>query len=483
MRFNVLLSMAVMSALGLAAASGCSDDSDSGGTPAGGFGGNADQGGNGGESGSELGGNAGAVDKGGSGTGGAQTANGGSAGTTAATGGSSGGSGKLVQCKGTISTCADISSDKQEQYYGCCDGNLVHWCDDEKGPWGLRSADCAPQGKVCDYDTEFDSMYCVLPACTEGSCPSGQECINGVCSEPPCSATSCPDGQVCVNQKCINDPGPGPGPGPGPACSNLPAIQCTLGATQCGELVPFDPDNHPDAADYDPMLGYIDYPVNGESWTNQYRSYLRRDLMMLIKHATAFVACKANGWSGGNGKPLGLVDMSESNGAIPGTSINQPGHPAGTHTNGFDIDVAYYQNGTADNRAREVCSHTINGIEQNHCTATPHLLDVWRTALFIGALHDHPNLRVVGCDGKVGPMVKPAITKLCADGWLANDACSSSTLSLAYEETDQGYGWFLFHHHHMHVSFSKPSYPQPSPASPLCLVPGCAGRFAPQASY
>jgi hypothetical protein len=254
-------------------------------------------------------------------------------------------------------------------------------------------------------------------------------------------------------------------------------VQCTGTAAFCGELVPFDPDNNPAATDYNAALGYIDYPANGETWTNQYRSFIRRDLMMLIKYATAFVACKAAGWTSGNGKPLGLIDMSEANGAIPGTSVGQPGHPSGTHTNGFDIDVAYYQNGTADNKAREVCAHTTNGQEQYHCTATPHLLDTWRNALFVAALHNHPYLRVIGCDGKVGPMVVPAINKLCADGWINNGACKSSTLRLTYEETDQGYGWFLFHHHHMHISFNKPSYPsypgQTAPSSKQCLIPSC----------
>jgi len=370
---------------------------------------------------------------------------------------------------------------KDEQYYGCCAGDKVFWCDDQEGTWEIHSVDCASTGEQCTYDTEFESMYCVLPPCTDNSsCASGEECVNGACVMPPCTANSCPNGQVCVNEKCINDPGPGPGPGPGPTCSNLPPIQCTLGATECGKLVPFDPDNNPADAAYDPMLGYIDYPANGETWANQYRSYIRRDLMMLIKYATAFVACKAKDWTSGNGKPLGLIDMSESNGAIPGTSINQPGHPTGTHTNGFDIDVAYYQNGTADNKAREVCDHYTNGVEQYHCTATPHLLDVWRNALFIGALHSHPNLRVMGCDGKVGPMVEPAITKLCADGWLSGTACTK--LKLAYEETNQGYGWFQFHHHHMHVSFSKPSYTSTLHSKTECLVQGCTTRPAPGAS-
>ena len=84
-------------------------------------------------------------------------------------------------------------------------------------------------------------------------------------------------------------------------------------------LVPFDPDTG---------YGYWDYPLNGETETNQYRSYVRRDVMMLVKYAAAMTACQSEGWSFGNGGPLGLGDMSEADGAIPGTSVGSPGHPS-----------------------------------------------------------------------------------------------------------------------------------------------------------
>jgi hypothetical protein len=89
---------------------------------------------------------------------------------------------------------------------------------------------------------------------------------------------------------------------------------------------------------------------------------------------------------------------------------------------------------------------------------------------------------VVGVDGKVGPAVEAALSVLCTEGWLSGLPCSGG-LFLAYEETDQGYGWFYFHHHHFHVSFNQPSYaPRHALVSPeglldglgdLCLVPGC----------
>jgi len=196
---------------------------------------------------------------------------------------------------------------------------------------------------------------------------------------------------------------------------------------------------------------------------------------MLIAYATAKVACKTQGWSFGNvGVPLGLGDMSEANGAIPGTSVGAPGHPDGTHVNGRDIDLGYYQAGTPDNRLRPICDHELGGEDQYHCVAPPDTLDPWRSALFLGFVFEHPRTRVVGVDGKAGPILNTAIERLCADGWLSSDACSR--VSLAFEETDMGYGWYQFHHHHMHVSFngtsSKPVDELRSGAME-CMVPGC----------
>ena len=175
--------------------------------------------------------------------------------------------------------------------------------------------------------------------------------------------------------------------------------------------------------------------------------------MQLVKYAASMVECQAAGWDYGNFEPLGLGDMSERNGAIPGTREGQPGHPAGTHVNGSDMDIAYYQVGTPDNTLRAVCAHTLNGRDEYHCTAEPEFLDPWRTALFIAHLHESPQLRVIGVDGRVGVPVEAAIQQLCAEGYIANNnPVCRGRLSLAYETVDEGRGWFRFHHHHLHMS-------------------------------
>jgi hypothetical protein len=43
--------------------------------------------------------------------------------------------------------------------------------------------------------------------------------------------------------------------------------------------------------------------------------------------------------------PVGIGDLSEQSGAIPGTDEDKPRHPAPSHTNGFSVDVTYWRMG------------------------------------------------------------------------------------------------------------------------------------------
>jgi hypothetical protein len=237
-----------------------------------------------------------------------------------------------------------------------------------------------------------------------------------------------------------------PAPDPGIPCGDLPSLYTIGDADDCVELLPFDPDFGD---------GYIDYPVNGETWDNQYRSYARRDLIQLVKYATAKVECMTSDWDYWDFAPLGLVDMSESDGSIPGTSVGYPGHPPGTHENGNDIDLAYYQVYTPDNSPRSIGEHFDGYTDAFHLTEEPLGLDPWRTALFISYLSEHPHVRVIGVDGQVGLIIDEALDELVSMGWI--DAEHRESIPLAYEVENQGYGWYYFHHHHMHISM-KPLY-------------------------
>jgi hypothetical protein len=86
-------------------------------------------------------------------------------------------------------------------------------------------------------------------------------------------------------------------------------------------------------------LGYLDYPMLPETGDHRYFSFLRKDLMLLVKYATAKVACKTADWGYGNRAPLGLGDMSEAGGAIPGTSFGVLRHPLQHNTKCPDAKI------------------------------------------------------------------------------------------------------------------------------------------------
>ncbi len=319
--------------------------------------------------------------------------------------------------------------------------------------------------------SDWSGGYCTTSACDATSCGEGTACFAHPDGSTSCLASctqksDCRDGYTCsVAGACIpacGDCGEGAtcdaesgrckredgGPTVQPTLvTELPARDCELSLAECGALEPFDPENGP---------GYENYPLNGETTTNQYRSYARHDLQMLVKYAAAYVDAKARGWPG-NGGPIGLGDMSEKDGSIPGTSDGDPGHPAGTHVDGFDMDIGYFQVGTKDNRLRAICTHTTNGVDQYHCVSEPTKLDVWRTSLFLGALFTSPRVRVIGVDGKAGALVLATMPKLCTMGLLPASACTNAKKKLAFELTDGGRGWFAFHHHHLHISLTPPA--------------------------
>lgn len=151
------------------------------------------------------------------------------------------------------------------------------------------------------------------------------------------------------------------------------------------------------------------------------------------------------------------VDRLPKDSAIPGTSVGSPGHPAGTHVNGFDMDLAYFQTTTPDNKLRAICEHKEGTKDQYRCVKEPHLLDAWRSSLLLGAFLSSPRIRVIGVDGKVGPIVQAAMPRLCAAGYLPAAACTAAKTKLAFETTNEGRGWYQFHHHHFHISLRPPT--------------------------
>lgn len=356
------------------------------------------------------------------------------------------------------------------------------------GTVNICLATCNEKGD-CNKDYACADAGACIPACvSDGECPEGDECgPEGLCVPKPCIPGGCGSGMVCdiESGQCIPDITGGPGQGPGPDCADLPQKDCTGTISYCGELIQFEPLTG---------TGYDNYPLNGECYPcapgkgcngygtcttggkleSQWRSWARRDLVMLVKWAAAYVDCKAKSWGGGNGKPIGLGDMSEKDGSIPGTSIGEPGHPAGTHEDGYDMDIAYFQSIGNDNYLKAVCDHYLNGKDQYHCTKAPNILDLWRTTLFIGALLTSDRTRVIGVDGKIGPLVEQAMPVLCAKKWLPQKACNKMAQGLAYATYDDGSGWFYFHHHHLHLSLWGVSSSSSSMTAKQCITRDCS---------
>lgn len=223
-----------------------------------------------------------------------------------------------------------------------------------------------------------------------------------------------------------------------PAACDLPPRDCTEG---CDDLVQLLPAIGP---------GYHDDMIHWEDSSVTSTSYMRRELMMLVKYATARVACDAADWKG-NGGTLGMGDASDVDGNTPGTAYGHPRHPRHTHDGGYDIDIAYYQRGTENNGVRAVCP--TESEDAFHCTGKPNLLDAKRTALFIGTLFESDRVRIVGIDGMLAKPIQDQLARMCRTGLVTADACKR--VRLGYETEPTGRKWFYGHHNHLHLSLKR----------------------------
>ena len=187
-------------------------------------------------------------------------------------------------------------------------------------------------------------------------------------------------------------------------------------------------------------------------------SNLRREVAYLVSYATQETTAAFAGTN-----PLALMDMSEQEGETPGTMVSSLRHPEGTHVDGNDIDIAYYQNG-ADNSGRAVCEN-----DGYFCTGSPTLLDAERTAYFMAKLFDSNHVRVIGVDTKIAAALFDAADDLKDSGKITTAQRNKFDSDMAY-----GDGW-PFHHHHLHFSWDwEDGYKSAGPASipDGCMVDG-----------
>jgi len=326
------------------------------------------------------------------------------------TGSSDSGSGGGLSCVGKCgkydSNAKCQCDDQCTQYNDCCT-DFAKAC---PGGGGAKCGDGKATGdEQCD-GADLNNMKCTGLGYSGGTLKCGSKCTFNTAS---CS------GQA----SCL---------------SKIPGHACTLGNSACSKVKLFKPTN-----------GYGYKVTHGDKL-----SWLRHDTTMLVKYAAASVACLMPG-----SFPLGLGDMSMADGTTPKTSSGQLRHPKTTHDWGRDIDIAYYQVGQKNNHLKPVCPHVAGGKDQYHCVGAPNILDVPRTTLFIGRLFDSPRVRVIGVDGKIGPLLEAEAKKLYSAGKISASSYKKFASHLAYETTNTGKGWYTFHHHHLHLSTFTTKYP------------------------
>ncbi|MEE2829084.1 MAG: hypothetical protein VX498_07845 [Myxococcota bacterium] len=167
-------------------------------------------------------------------------------------------------------------------------------------------------------------------------------------------------------------------------------------------------------------------------------SNLRREVAYLVRYATSEVAREF-----GDTNPLGLLDMSQWDGDVPGRMVGQLRHPEGTHVGGNDIDIAYYMN-SGNNLGGYACSSHDNYF----CTGPANLMDTERTTYLLAKLMESPNVRVIGVDPEVAEKVLPMAYEMEDEGLISSSIRGKIVSRMAY-----GDGW-PFHHHHLHFSWN-----------------------------
>lgn len=287
------------------------------------------------------------------------------------------------------------------------------------GPPATCSIKLSAGGSACGWDSSSGAP----PVCGDSNVSSGEDCESGSALWTTCKGLGFSGGTLKCSKRCVHDTSGCTG---STKCPKLPQHWC---AQNCKDLILFSPTKG---------TGY-------EVFHDKSYSYVRRDVMIYFKYAAASVACL---WP--NIKPIGIGDISMQDGSTPRYSSGSLRHPSGSHDKGRDMDVAYYQTGTADNNLRPVCPNS-----NNHCTGTPNTLDAIRSAFLLAKILESGQVRIIGVDGKIGPLLQKEIEKFYQDGMIAKRIYDLFKQKVTWEATNTGKGWYKFHHHHFHLSYPR----------------------------
>lgn len=226
----------------------------------------------------------------------------------------------------------------------------------------------------------------------------------------------------------------------GPVCTSLfPADECEGRPGGQVSLLQFPKSVQPDLYAGDAFR--LESPAN-------YR-WLRRELLMLVRHAFKLVAAQSPSTSA-----LGVGDASQRDALTPGTDNGNLRHPPGVHVQGADVDLAYFnilaaQGQIPYNDTRIICDAnggSNDGAFCNPSAAGTHIVDLDRQTYFLAQLFSSPRLRVAGVDQVIAPLLRAR-----ADLLLSQGSITQAQRDAFYSRLGFGEGW-QFHHHHIHVS-------------------------------
>jgi hypothetical protein len=182
--------------------------------------------------------------------------------------------------------------------------------------------------------------------------------------------------------------------------------------------------------------------------------WARRELLMLVRYAMHETQIRHAGT-----KALGVGDISERNGAIPGTDNGLPRHPAGTHMQGTDVDIAYFHTLAAGGQApfndiRAICDANGGSHDELSCdpsAASTHIVDLPRQVSFLAKLLVSDRIRVVGVDEVIGPLLLAEADAQFEVNQITEAEHNAFGTKLAFNPAA---GWVrLFQY--MHVSFNS----------------------------
>lgn len=182
-----------------------------------------------------------------------------------------------------------------------------------------------------------------------------------------------------------------------------------------------------------------------ETFSN-YR-FARRELIMLVRDALSETLGAFPGTT-----PLSLIDVCQIDGVTPGYDIGDPRHPASTHDQGGNIDIAYFQ--TDGSNDGEIICGDGSRHEDGYCSSAAkrnHIVDLERQAFFMARLFRSPRTRVIGVDKIIAPFLSKTAARLNALPARDPRRITDAELASFSDRMAYGSGW-PYHHHHIHLS-------------------------------